>query len=163
MAPEFLYLFKVVDRSGVYRIGMTDDLGREVAEGGLGLDPACPVRPRGKAKEAELIAGCWVGRDAPAVRSRLWRVIGRPEHWGNGQMDLPPEKLERLLSAMLEEACRAVRVPRGFISGHADLDWEEALNAGLEDAVRSLFTSPGLLRTRWPAASVARALGALAP
>ena len=163
MAPEFLYLFKVVDRPGVYRIGMTNDLAREVAEGGLGLDPTCPVRPRGKAKEAELIAGCWVGRDAPAVRSRLWRVIKRPEHWGNGQVELSPEQLERLLSAMLEEACRAVRVPRGFLSGHADWDWEEALNAGLEDAVRSLFTSPALLHTRWPAASVARALAAPGP
>ena len=138
MEREFFYLFCVVDRPGVYRLGITNDLRRETTEGGLGLDPSCRHRPRRKGT-VTLIASCWLGPEALAFRSRLWQLLGRPVKWGNAQLELDQQQLALVLGEALAAARTAIRVPPGFITGRPDWNWEDALNAGLEDAAVAVF------------------------
>ena len=139
MEREFFYLFAITGRPGVYRIGITNDLRRETAEGGLGLDPSCRHRPKRQAGTVTLIASCWVGAEAPAFRSRLLRLLGRPAGWGNAQLELSQAQLDLVLEAMAAAARQAIRVPDGFMTGHPEWGWEDSLNDGLEEAVMVTF------------------------
>jgi hypothetical protein len=141
MEREFFYLFAITGRPGVYRIGITNDLKRETAEGGLGLDPSCRHRPKRQAGTVTLLASCWVGAEAPAFRSRLLRLLGRPAGWGNAQLELSQAQLDLVLEEALAAARTAVRVPAGFVTGRPEWDWEDALNEGLEEAAVAVFSA----------------------
>lgn len=139
MEREFFYLFAITGRPGVYRIGITNDLRRETAEGGLGLDPSCRRRPKRQAGTVTLIASCWAGPAAPALRAEIFGRLGRRRDWGNAQLELTAEQVEMVLEAMAAAARQAIRVPDGFMTGHPEWCWEDSLNAGLEEAVMATF------------------------